>query len=182
MTLSMSLGISQGLRRTLWMMAGELTGVALVAAAAVLGVGALLLNAPALLQAFKWLGAAYLFWAGWQSWRAEPADLRAGSSASVLRSRRSLALQGFVTAVSNPKAWAFMVALLPPFIDPERAVAPQLLAILALMVMIEFVCLLIYAAGGRALAEFLFRRGWGQWLNRIAGALMVGVGVWLALG
>ena len=182
MTLSMSLGISQGLRRTLWMMAGELTGVALVGAAAVLGVDALLLNAPALFQAFKWLGAAYLLWAGWQSWHAEPADLRAGSSAGVLRSRRSLALQGFVTAASNPKAWAFMVALLPPFIDPERAVAPQLLAILALMVMIEFVCLLIYAAGGRALAEFLFRRGWGQWLNRIAGALMVGVGVWLALG
>lgn len=182
MTLSMSLGISQGLRRTLWMMAGELTGVALVGAAAVLGVGALLLNAPGLFQGFKWLGAGYLFWSGWQSWRAEPPDFLAGRQAATLRRRRSLALQGFVTAVANPKAWAFMVALLPPFIDTAHAVAPQLAALLVLVVVIEFGCLMIYAAGGRALAEFLFRRGWGQWLNRLAGVLMIGVGAWLALG
>lgn len=182
MTLAMSLGISQGLRRTLWMMAGELTGVALVGAAAVLGVGALLLAAPGLFQAFKWLGAAYLFWAGWQSWHAPAPDFLSGSTTRTQRPRAALVLQGFVTAVANPKAWAFMVALLPPFVDTQRAVAPQLLAILALVVVIEFGCLLIYAAGGRALAEFLFRRGWAQWLNRLAGALMIGVGFWLALG
>ena len=164
------------------MMAGELTGVALVGAAAVLGVGALLLAAPGLFQAFKWLGAAYLFWAGWQSWHAPAPDFLSGSTTRTQRPRAALVLQGFVTAVANPKAWAFMVALLPPFVDTQRAVAPQLLAILALVVVIEFGCLLIYAAGGRALAEFLFRRGWAQWLNRLAGALMIGVGFWLALG
>ena len=46
MTLAMSLGISIGARRTLWMMAGELAGIALVGVAAVLGVAALLLKAP----------------------------------------------------------------------------------------------------------------------------------------
>ena len=91
-------------------------------------------------------------------------------------------MQGFITAVSNPKAWAFNVALLPPFIDQRRPLAPQLLTMLTAMVIIEFTCLQIYAHGGRMLSEQLHRRGKARWLNRIAGSLMVGVGVWLALG
>lgn len=181
MTLAMSLGISIGVRRTLWMMAGELTGIALVGASAVLGVAALLLKAPTVFVVFKWIGAAYLLYMGWQTWRAEPLrpEQLAGDDQ---RTRSSLIVQGFVTAVANPKAWAFFVALLPPFVDQNRPLAPQLLTLLALMLVIEFTCLQIYAHGGRVLSDQLHRRGKARWLNRIAGSLMVGVGIWLALG
>lgn len=181
MTLAMSLGISIGARRTLWMMAGELTGIALVGASAVLGVAALLLQAPTVFAVFKWIGAAYLLYMGWQTWRAEP-PLPEQPAGGNRRTRSSLILQGFITAVSNPKAWAFFVALLPPFVDQSRPLAPQLLTLLALMLIIEFTCLQIYAHGGRVLSEQLHRRGRARWLNHIAGTLMVGVGIWLALG
>lgn len=181
MTLAMSLGISIGVRRTLWMIAGELAGIALVGAAAVLGVAALLLKAPTIFVVFKWLGAGYLLSMGWQTWRAEP-PLPEQVAGDHRRTRASLILQGFITAVANPKAWAFFVALLPPFVDRSRPLAPQLLALLTLMLIIEFICLQIYAHGGRVLSEQLHRRGKARWLNRIAGLLMVGVGIWLALG
>lgn len=125
MTLAMSLGMSIGARRAAWMMLGELTGIALVGTAAVLGVAALLLNAPTVFAVFKWVGAAYLLYMGWQTWRAEPPRLEPQAGGSR-RTRASLALQGFVTAVANPKAWAFFVALLPPFVDQSRPLAPQL--------------------------------------------------------
>jgi len=181
MTLAMSLGISIGVRRTMWMMAGELAGIALVATCAVIGVAALLLQAPTVFAVFKWVGAAYLLYMGWQTWHSEPTQLEqlAGDGR---RTPSSLIVQGFVTAVSNPKAWAFLVALLPPFVDQSRPLAPQLLAMLATMLVIEFISLQIYAHGGRALSEQLHRRGKARWLNRIAGVLMAGVGVWLALG
>ncbi len=180
MTLAMSLGISIGVRRTLWMMAGELAGIALVGASAVLGVGALLLKAPNVFAILKWVGAAYLLYMGWLSWRAEPVrpEQLAGDQR---RTRSSLILQGFVTAVANPKAWAFFAALLPPFIDRSRSLAPQLLALLTVMLIIEFICLQIYAHGGRALSEQLHQRGRARWLNHVAGGLMVVVGIWLAL-
>jgi homoserine/homoserine lactone efflux protein len=60
--------------------------------------------------------------------------------------------------------------------------APQLVALLALMLIIEFTCLQIYAQGGRVLSEQLHRRGRARWLSRMAGLQMAGVGVWLALG
>ncbi len=181
MTLAMSLGISIGPRRTLWMMAGELTGIALVGTAAVLGVAALLSAAPRAFAAFKWLGAAYLLYLGWKTWHAEPLTPEQPVGAHQ-RTRASLLLLGFMTAVANPKAWAFFVALLPPFVDRSRPLVPQLLALLALMLLIEFTCLQIYANGGRLLSDLLHRRGKARWLNRIAGSLMAGVGIWLALG
>ena len=64
MTLAMVLGMTQGVRRALWMMVGELTGVALVAVSAGAGVAALMLAQPALFTAFKWLGGAYLAYLG----------------------------------------------------------------------------------------------------------------------
>lgn len=178
MTLAMSLGISIGVRRTLWMMLGELAGIALVGAAAMGGVAVLLLGAPAVFAGFKIAGAAYLLWTAWRTWSAPVAGLAAAAHVTPA----GLCAQGFITAVSNPKAWAFMMALLPPFINPAVPLAPQMAVLLALIIVIEFSCLLIYAKGGRALSELLLRRGQAQWLNRIAASLMVGVALWLLLG
>ena len=178
MTLSMSLGISIGVRRTLWMMLGEVVGIALVGAAAMAGVAAMLLGAPQVFAAFKIAGAAYLWWTAWLTWHAPVTALAATRRVTPA----ALCTQGFVTAVSNPKAWAFNMALLPPFINPLQPLAPQMAVLLALMVIIEFSCLLIYAQGGRSLSELLLRRGQAHWLNRIAAILMVGVAFWLLLG
>ena len=56
MTLSMTLGMTIGVRRTFWMMYGELLGVGLVAAASVVGVAAVILQYPTLFLLLKYLG------------------------------------------------------------------------------------------------------------------------------
>ncbi|WP_282041359.1 LysE family translocator [Halomonas alimentaria] len=183
MTLAMVLGMTQGVRRSLWMMAGELVGVGLVAAAAGAGVAALMLRQPELFALFKWLGGAYLAYLGIMMWRSRGRMAIPEEGLAVAPDGRvQLATQGFVTAVANPKGWAFFVALLPPFLDAERALAGQLVALVALILTIEFICLLLYATGGSRLRRLLSRGGSVRLLNRIAGTLMVGVGLWLALG
>ena len=177
MTLAMSLGIRLGVRRTLWMMLGELAGIALVSVCAMAGVAALLVGAPQVFGAFKLVGAAYLLWMAWGSWTAPVGSMATASGVS----RSALCAQGFITAVSNPKAWAFQAALLPPFIDTAAPLAPQMAVLLVLIVAIEFACLLIYAQGGRSLSQLLVRRNQGQVLNRVSAVLMAGVAVWLVL-
>ncbi|QXB29508.1 LysE family translocator [Aeromonas sp. FDAARGOS 1405] len=183
MTLSMTLGMSLGVRRTLHMMWGELIGVGLVSVLSVIGVAAIMLNYPGIFATFKYVGGAYLVWLGIQMWQAKgkmaiPADLSAGQQTSAM----GLAVQGFVTAIANPKGWAFMISLLPPFISADKPMAPQISALVALILVIEFSCLLLYASGGRTLRHFLAKSGNVTLMNRIAGTLMLGVGVWLALG
>nr|MBP8282070.1 LysE family translocator [Aeromonas sp.] len=51
-----------------------------------------------------------------------------------------------------------------------------------LILVIEFSCLLLYASGGRTLRHFLAKSGNVTLMNRIAGSLMLFVGVWLAFG
>ncbi len=183
MTLAMVLGMTQGVKRTLWMMVGELVGVGIVAAAAGAGVAALMLRQPELFIAFKWVGGAYLAYLGVMMWRSRgrmaiPAELNAGPAAG----RVQLAAQGLVTAVANPKGWAFFMVLLPPFLDSSRALAPQLSLLIAVILVIEFASMLVYATGGKTLRKVLGKSGNVRLLNRIAGTLMIGVGIWLALG
>jgi threonine/homoserine/homoserine lactone efflux protein len=181
MTLSMTLGISVGVRRTLWMMWGELFGVALVATAAVLGVAAILLSMPTLLLLFKWLGGLYLCYVGWQMWQSMGKLAIPAEGENRQSSRRQLCWQGFVTAVSNPKGWAFHMALLPPFIDQRLPFWPQLLVLLSIILLLEFACLLLYASSGKALRLLLAQPQHVRLLNRVAGSLMLGVGIWLIL-
>ncbi len=183
MTLAMTLGMTIGVRRTLWMMLAELFGVGLVAILSVLGVAALMLNYPAYFAAFKWVGGAYLLYLGFQMWlsrgtMAIPADLETPRESG----RTQLMIQGFFTAVANPKGWAFFISLLPPFISAEAPLAPQLLLLVMIILVIEFTCLVSYAVGGRTLRHFLQKSGNVRILNRIAGSLMMGVGIWLAIG
>lgn len=183
MTLSMTMGMTIGLRRTLWMMAGELIGVGLVALLSVIGVAAIMLNSPEVFAVFKYVGGAYLIYLGVQLWQSRgKMAVTHESSALQAVSRKALALQGFVTAVANPKGWAFFVSLLPPFINTTAPLAPQLAILIMIILIVEFVCLLGYASGGRTMRRFLQKSGNVSLMNRIAGSLMIGVGVWLAAG
>lgn len=183
MTLSMSLGMTLGVRRTLWMMVGELAGVGLTAISAVVGVATVMLRYPAVFEIFKWAGGAYLIYLGIQMWRSK-GSLAMPETAQAKPSvgHGQLIGQGFVTAVANPKGWAFDIALLPPFINPDIALAPQLAALISIILLIEFIALMIYASGGSTARFFLREARNVRLLNRIAGTLMIGVGIWLALG
>ncbi|MFT2089773.1 LysE family translocator [Paraglaciecola sp. 2405UD69-4] len=180
MTLAMTLGLKIGLRRTLWMMLGEVFGVAVVAVSAVMGAAAIMLSYPALFTWFKWIGGIYLMYLGCKMyWSGSHLSLNA--EADVTLSRFALMSQGFVTAIANPKGWAFMLSILPPFIDTSRSIYWQLLALVAVIMLSEFVCMLIYASGGKGLKRLLNRGNNIRWMNAISGTLLIGVGIWLAL-
>ncbi|MTI11901.1 LysE family translocator [Sansalvadorimonas verongulae] len=183
MTLSMTLGMTIGVRRTLWMMAGELLAVGGIALLVLVGGAAVMLQYPAVFTTFKMVGGAYLFWIGVQLWQSRGKMALQGFDVDHSHiSPSELATQGFVTAIANPKGWAFFISLLPPFVHPEQALAPQIAVIVSLILLIEFIFLVIYASGGRTLRHFLEKGDNVKIMNRIAGTLMTGVGIWLALG
>lgn len=181
MTLAMTLGMSVGVRRTMWMMLGEVTGVALVAVAAVLGVAALMLNYPQVFNWFRWLGGGYLAFLGIKMWRDKSQRLST-QQLVVPPGKLALVSQGFITAIANPKGWAFMISLLPPFLTISKPLTTQLFVLVGIIMCSELICMTAYATGGRSLRLLLNRGNNLRWLNRIAGALLVGVGCWLALG
>ncbi|MDC9719964.1 MAG: LysE family translocator [Gammaproteobacteria bacterium] len=182
MTLSLTLGMTVGIRRTLWMMLGELFGVGLVAVLVVIGVAALIVQYPELFVVLKIAGGGYLLYLGIQLWRSR------GKMAIDLNGRPKdtgrwqLASQGFITAVANPKGWAFFIALLPPFIDATQPLPTQMATLLSVILTLEALSLLVYALGGKSLSKVLQKSDNVRLMNRIAGTMMIGVAAWLALG
>ncbi|HIP30052.1 MAG TPA: LysE family translocator [Sulfurospirillum arcachonense] len=184
MTLAMTLGMSIGLKRTFYMMAGELVGVGIVALSSVVGVATIMLKYPDIFTVFKYVGGAYLGYLGVQMWlsRGKMAVSTCNAEKSFSISNKALVIQGFVTAIANPKGWAFFISLLPPFINQTQPLVPQISVLLFIILSLEFICLIIYASGGSTLRKFLQKSDNVKLMNKVAGTLMIGVGVWLALG
>lgn len=181
MTLALSMGMSIGLKKTFYMMYGELIGVGLVATSSVIGVATIMLKYPTIFLFLKYGGGAYLAYLGIQMWMSKgKMALKLDNSCDFNISKKSLAMQGFVTAIANPKGWAFFIALLPPFIDDSLPMVSQLPILILMILSLEFLCLIIYASGGSTLRKILQDSSNVRLINKIAGTLMIGIGIWLA--
>ncbi|MFU8897785.1 MAG: LysE family translocator [Roseinatronobacter sp.] len=133
-----------------------------------------------LLEAMKWVAVAMFVVMGWQLIRHAARDISADS-----RLTRPGALAGFAAGVTvilaNPKAILFYMGVLPGFFDLTRVTWADIAAIVLVSVTIPMLGNL-----GMALlidrARALLRSGTAiARTNRIAGALMIGVGVVIAV-
>lgn len=165
-------GIRPGLVAALGILAGNIWYFALSAT----GVAAVLIASSSLFNWLKLAGAGYLIWLGLRMLfrrEAEPAAVLATSEPKTF-------LRGFLVQTANPKALVFFLALLPQFIDPESAIAWQILILGASSVLIESFVLgayVIVAARARQLAG---ARLAGP-IERIGGGFLVAVGAHLAI-
>lgn len=181
MTLAFTLGMRFGYRRTLWMMAGELTGVATVAISVAFGVVRIVAWQPNALQWLTWIGAAYLLFVGVSMWRqAGAAEMGSAGAQSIAPIK--LAVLGYSTAVFNPKGWAFLIAILPGFLNEQQSIASQLAILIPIFLVSEFVAMSLYATGGKTLARWLSSPGQGEVINKVAAAMIIIISLWFVAG
>ena len=171
MTLAFSLGLSQGYRQTLWMMWGELAGVATVVMSCVLLLAWIQSLSAIYFTALALIGGSYLLWIAYRLW-TQPAHFERGEGRPQLAPLALLAL-GYTTAVMNPKGWGFMIALLPGFISPAYSTTEQLTAFLSVLLPSEFLFMSLYASGGSGLRRLLSSDQQLARLNKLSAALMV---------
>ncbi len=171
MTLAFTLGLSQGYRKTLWMMWGELAGVATVVTSCVLLLTWIQSLSPVYFTGLALIGGNYLLWIAYRLW-TQPAHFT-GSENRPHLSASALLILGYVTAVVNPKGWGFMVALLPGFMSVDYSTPQQLAAFLGVMLPSEFLSMTLYATGGSGLRRFLTTERSLANLNKVAAGLMV---------
>ncbi len=94
-------------------------------------------------------------------------------------------LAGFLTGVAvvigNPKAILFYMGVLPGFFDLSRVKAPDIAAIIALSIFIPLTGNLILAASVDRARRLLTSPDALQKMNIVAGALMIAVGIAIAV-
>lgn len=174
--LSLTHGARFGFRPTVATVAGGVLGFALVIAASLAGMGALLAASERAFTLTKWLGAAYLVYLGVKLWFAPALVMRPGAPGEGGRAARPLAMfgEGFLVAVSNPKALLFFAAFLPQFMTPGVPYLVQLAVLGGTFVVVETAYELALAGLAGRIAPWLTRHG--RSFNRAAGATFVGIG------
>ncbi len=175
--LSMSHGLSYGVRKASGTILGLQAGLLLVLAIAGAGVGSLLLASEVAFNIVKTVGALYLIWLGWSQWRAQGAP---GPGAQVVNSEapslRRRVLTGFLTNATNPKGIIFMVAVLPQFIAQDHPLLPQLLILAVTMCTIDLMVMHGYAFLAASMQRFFRDAKAVKAQNRVFGGLLMGVG------
>ncbi|AHB04532.1 MULTISPECIES: LysE family translocator [Pandoraea] len=184
MLLVMTHGARHGLRPSLGTMAGCMTALIAMMSISAAGLGAVLKAWPMLFDTLRYIGAAYLVYLGYKSWRS-PVD----TNEAAARLRAPLATEssfgklfkaGFLVAGSNPKAILFAAAFLPQFIDPTAAKLPQFSILLGTFAVIEVSWYLVYATGGLRIAPYLREARVLKAFNRISGGVFMGFGALMA--
>jgi homoserine/homoserine lactone efflux protein len=176
--LIVSNAMKHGLRRSLWVIAGDLSANVMQMTAAAFGLAAVIATSAVAFGWIKWLGVAYLVWIGVQMMLS-----RAGQGAGApARSRHPARLfwMGFVTSMTNPFAVVFFAALFPQFIDTQTPVLPQLLILGATYLAVDGVTLVLWGWAGDRVAARLRGQSFAM-INRICGGLMIGAAALLGL-
>lgn len=94
--------------------------------AAALGLGAVLAAHPLAFDLIRWAGVGYLLYLAWIGLRsAGPIGQMAAKTFTATQAFR----QALIVNLMNPKVILFILAFLPQFIDPTRAVLPQFLSL-----------------------------------------------------
>jgi len=172
--------VAGGRRRGVWCAVGISLSNAIQGTAAVVGLGALVVNAQPVFLAIKWAGALYLTYLGILFLRSKirgqypalPADIGRG----VARGWQ----QGFLSNITNPKVLVFYLAVLPQFLAPEMS--PLALAAFALSHALLSLLYLVALATLLHLARTLLaRRPVRRALDAVTGIALVGFGARLAL-
>ncbi|ODT69704.1 MAG: transporter [Pelagibacterium sp. SCN 63-23] len=170
--------LARGTGAGLAIVAGTQAGFLAMTLVVALGMQALVAFMGAAFDWIKLIGAAYLIWLGYKMLRS---DGHLGTAvAEQGKSKRRIALEGFLVILSNPKALIFLGAFLPQFVDVSQPTFPQVLLLGLFFMLVAGSTDAIYAlVAGRA--RGLLSAARVRLVSRLSGLLLMGGGVWLAL-
>src|SRR5215510_1544631 len=159
---------------------GVICGILVHTTAAAFGLTLIFQKSVLAFLIVKYVGTAYLVYLGIKTWR-EKSSFHLQTSTSSASSKR-LFWQGVLSNVLNPKIAIFFLAFLPQFVDNRNGQVTLQLIILGLTFAFFGLCFLLvvgYSSG--TIGTYLTRRPqYAQFTQRLAGGILVGLGVRLA--
>lgn len=177
---AMGAGVNHGFARGYWLTIGLALGIITQLMIVGIGLGALMVASATAFAVVKWMGVAYLLWLGLQQWRAPVSALQRIDGERSEATRRTLVLRGWGLNAVNPKGTAFMLAVVPQFIDPSRPLALQYAVIGATLVCSDLIVMAGYTAMAARVLAVLKSPGQVRAMNRLFGTLFVAAATLLA--
>jgi len=110
-----------------------------------------------------------------------PTNQSDGTLATACVSDRQALRDGLLTSLANPKLAVFFVALFPQFVPRGTPALPATLAMVGVILCFDLVWYSALAALVSRAKRHFIEGGWARRFERLTGAVLVGLGVRLAL-
>ena len=159
--------------------AGVIAGDQVLMWLAVAGVATLLTSNTSLFTLVQYAGASYLAYLGVRMILAKPGD------APILHMEpRRFFRQGMLITLLNPKAIVFYMAFFPLFVDPatHRGLVTFSAMALTIACLTFIYCVIVILITHFAAERMRASPRVTGWLNKLAGTMLLGFGVKLAIG
>jgi len=173
--LAISNGSRYGIRRALFGVAGVVLSDIILICVVAFGFGVLLAASEFCLSAVRMVGAIYLFFIAVGALRTST-GLRHAIDRDFhekVHSTKALMFRCFMVAVTNPGAWLFFPAVLPPFVDTSEPIAVQYAVLAVIIAVADVFVLMLYAMLGSRAAKLLAGPN-AMWIDRLYGMALLG--------
>ncbi|MCL6435520.1 MAG: LysE family translocator [Leptolyngbyaceae cyanobacterium HOT.MB2.61] len=175
----LSLGLSRGRSAGMGFALGCGLGCLTHTTWATLGVSALIATSELAFQILKYAGAAYLIYLGIVAFQSK--GVRIPSFETNPDSKQhfwQFVGRGLIANAINPKVALFFLAFLPQFVQPGNRISLQIAILGILFCLIASVLFLLLGYFAGALGTWLRARARvGKWLDRLAGCLLISLGI-----
>jgi threonine/homoserine/homoserine lactone efflux protein len=182
--LCISDGVKFGNKKTIpTILGGAFAALVLMSISAV-GLGAILVASKTLFFVIKLIGAFYLIYLGWASWREGSIKVETNlvdENNLASYSFYQLFRKGFMVGISNPKDLLFFIALFPSFMNAALPQMDQYVVLACTWFVIDCTSMFMYAGIGSKISPWLSKTSTMNLVNRTVGSVFIALGSALAI-
>ena len=128
-----------------------------------------------LIKFVRIVGAFYLIILGYLSFSSKELS---DNSEKIKKFDKKFILQGFIVILSNPKAFLFLGAFIPQFININQPIGSQIIYFGILFMIVGAIFDVMYAVVFGKFREIIINK-YINILNKLGGTLLIFVGLWL---
>ena len=164
-----SYSMNYGVQKCLWTALGDVTANIIQATLVIFVIGSFFSENSTLLNAFKWIGVAYILYLAYDLYNTRPKDINSKNISS--KSFFSFFKDGFLVAGTSPKAWMFFPLIFPQFIDFNSNYLVQFIILITTYVVLDFLTLIAYALLAQKLIKWI--KANPKTINTISASVLV---------
>ena len=164
-----SYSMNYGVQKCIWTALGDVTANIIQATLVIFVIGSFFSENSTLLNAFKWIGVAYILYLAYDLYNSRPKDINSNNISS--KSFFSFFKDGFLVAGTSPKAWMFFPLIFPQFIDFNSNYLVQFIILITTYVVLDFLSLIAYALLAQKLIKWI--KANPKTINTISASVLV---------
>jgi len=179
----LSKSIAQGKKAGIMSVLGIATGSLIHTTLAALGLSIIIAKSLVVFTIIKYVGAAYLLYIGYKMITSRmKVDANISTDANKINLLK-IYRDAVLTNVLNPKVAMFFIAFLPQFIDPtyHNSIVPFMLLGFTFTTTGTIWCLVLANFSSFLFSKLRKNPTFSCWLNRVCGAVLIGLGIKMAL-